>query len=237
MKTKKTEMPADARYHVSMVSANRKTGPIAVTTSGRQTCPTTCGLYGKCYATMTQLHYFWNNVTFGLAGTDWDTHIENLKKIPPHRPVRVNQAGDLPGDNVTIDHAKLQQMTEALGFNARRKAPAWTYTHKPMNDANKIAVVAANKGGFTVNLSADNMAMADDLYDTKAGPVVVIVKLGTPNTSTTPKGRKVVKCPAQYRDGVTCETCLLCAKGNRSVIVGFEAHAKNKKAISAIAGG
>lgn len=30
---------------------------------------------------------------------------------------------------------------------------------------------------------------------------------------------------------------MLCAKRNRSVIVGFEAHAMNKKAISAIAGG
>jgi hypothetical protein len=34
----------------------------------------------------------------------------------------------------------------------------------------------------------------------------------------------IIVCPAQTRDDVTCETCGLCARADRAVIVGFRAH-------------
>lgn len=43
-------------------------------------------------------------------------------------------------------------------------------------------------------------------------------------TSRTPAGRKVVVCPATGRDGVTCESCELCAVPGRRSVVGFLAH-------------
>lgn len=232
---KKLNIPTETKYHLTPVSANKKTGPIAVTTTGRQSCPPTCSLYGRCYATTTSLHFHWNHVTYGHRGTDWEQHLNDLRDIPSWRSVRFNQAGDLPGDGVTIDAKKLAELADILGSKSGRAGPAWTYTHKPMTKANAAAVRAANDSGFVVNLSADNMRHADELADTKAGPVVVIMQIGSARTVHTPAGRKVVMCPAQRSDTVTCETCLLCAKGNRSVIVGFEAHAVNKKTISEIA--
>lgn len=51
----------------------------------------------------------------------------------------------------------------------------------------------------------------------------------------TPKGRKVVVCPATHRDDVSCKTCGLCAVRDRKVIVGFPAHGVHKSRASAIA--
>ena len=50
---------------------------------------------------------------------------------------------------------------------------------------------------------------------------------------TTPKGRRVVVCPAQIKDGVTCSTCKLCSK-QRSFIVAFIAHGTQKKKVDEV---
>jgi len=42
-------------------------------------------------------------------------------------------------------------------------------------------------------------------------------------------------CPAQTREGVTCATCKLCSRANRSVIVGFIPHGGAKKKVLAMA--
>jgi len=55
----------------------------------------------------------------------------------------------------------------------------------------------------------------------------------TSNT-VTPAGRKVVVCPATQRDDVTCESCRLCARINRSVIVGFPAHGAGARKVNRI---
>ena len=49
---------------------------------------------------------------------------------------------------------------------------------------------------------------------------------------TTPDGRRVVVCPATYRDDVNCKSCGLCQKA-RDVIVGFPAHGARKGRIAA----
>jgi hypothetical protein len=52
----------------------------------------------------------------------------------------------------------------------------------------------------------------------------------------TPAGRKVVVCPATYRDDVSCASCGLCAR-QRSAIVGFPAHGAAKRKADAVAKG
>jgi hypothetical protein len=112
----------------------------------------------------------------------------------------------------------------------------FTYTHKPMDSAhNREAVKAANEGGFTVNLSANNLAHADTLSALGIAPVVVVLPIDSPAKVQTPAGRKVIVCPAQQRNNVTCETCGLCQKSARSVIVGFRAHGSSRKLVEAIA--
>jgi len=60
---------------------------------------------------------------------------------------------------------------------------------------------------------------------------VVVVLPSTQNQNTvTPKGRRVVVCPATQREDVSCATCQLCQR-QRDVIVGFPAHGTKRRVI------
>ena len=141
---------------------------------------------------------------------------------------RHNQAGDLPVTPAgTVDAVKLGALVRA---NIGKRG--FTYSHH--RDAQSVNWIRhANAWGFTVNLSANNLADADTLADYRAGPVVVVVVV-LPSTQTTnaktPAGRPVVICPATQRDDVSCATCQLCAR-QRDVIVGFPGHGTRKRVI------
>tara|TARA_R110002126_G_scaffold291144_1_gene450585 strand:- start:456 stop:890 length:435 start_codon:yes stop_codon:yes gene_type:complete len=141
----------------------------------------------------------------------------------------MNQAGDLPGLGENIDAHALGQLTRA---NNGRKG--FTYTHKHSTESNREAIRSANTNGFTVNLSANTLAHADELAEINCGPVVVVLPSDQIANTTTPAGRKVVICPATVRDDITCATCGLCQR-QRSAIVGFPAHGTGKRKASAVA--
>jgi hypothetical protein len=143
---------------------------------------------------------------------------------------RHNQAGDLAGTGDTIDVAALASLVSA---NVGKRG--FTYTHKPTdNPNNRDAVAYANANGFTVNLSADTLTEADELASLGIGPVVVVVTRDAPEKLATPQGRRVVVCPAQTRDDVTCQSCQLCARASRDVIVGFRAHGAGARKAEAV---
>jgi len=226
------------RFHLTMVSKNVKTGPIPVSTSAASTCPDECPLKSKgCYASAGgPLALHWRKVSEDGRGDDWQTFVSRISALPFGQLWRHNQAGDLPGENNQIDTDALAQLV-----NANEGKRGWTYTHKPvtgdgnLETCNRAAVRDANARGFTVNLSADNLAEADELKNADCGPVVVVLPVGSPLAMTTPAGNKVVVCPAQRPDSAaTCATCGLCQR-QRSVIVGFLAHGTQAKAASAIA--
>ena len=182
-------------------SRNKKTGPIPVSTSSAETCPT-CPLKGAgCYAESGPLAILW----------------------------RHNQAGDLPGAGNTVDREALRQLVKANG-----KRRGFTYTHKPATRSNLSAIRAANKAGFTINLSANNLEHADTLSDTQAGPVVVVLPVDTRKPVKTPNGRTVAICPATISP-VTCIDCGICAMPGRKAIIGFPAHGASKAKASNIA--
>jgi hypothetical protein len=205
---------------------------------GPATCPEACPLKAKgCYAASGPLNLHWKNVTEGKAGVSWSAFTAQIAALPEGQAWRHNQAGDLPGDNDRIDVAKLSALVEA-----NRGRTGWSYSHKPVNAkhiANRRAIAKANAGGFTINLSADTLAEADELAALNVGPVVVVLDAqdGTRADTVTPAGRRVVTCPATYRDDVTCASCLLCARRNRTTIVGFPAHGTYRKAAAAVARG
>jgi hypothetical protein len=123
----------------------------------------------------------------------------------------------------------------ALLVKANKGKRGFTYTHKPLDtQVERDAIRDANKGGFTVNLSGNNLAHADSLADLGIAPVVVVLPHDATSNTTTPKGRKVVVCPATQRDDVSCASCGLCAL-QRDAIVGFPAHGPSKRKASAIA--
>lgn len=229
------------RYHLTITSDNVKTGPIPVSTTGRQSCPDACPLKaGGCYARGGPLGLHWAQVTNGERGEALLAFAQKIRQLPENQVWRHNQAGDLPGAGNRIDPEGLSALVDA-----NRGKRGFTYSHKPilgvgnLETSNRASIRWANREGFTVNLSANNPAHADALADADAGPVVCLLQEGSPLTSQTPKGRKVIVCPAQRDDlpGMTCEKCQLCARADRSVIVGFLAHGSARKKASAIACG
>jgi hypothetical protein len=216
------------------VSGNAKTGPIPVSTTGRQSCPDACELKAKgCYASYGPSAIHWKKVTEGERGKDWADFCKDVKALPKGQLWRHNQAGDLPGSNNVIDATAMGMLIRA---NSGKKG--FTYTHYPMDvETNRTAVWAANVDGFTVNLSANNVAMADALFDLGIAPVVTILPRDAENVTFTPKGRKVVACPAEKSDRVSCATCALCQDNKRGYIIGFRAHGTAKKHVDLIAKG
>jgi hypothetical protein len=210
-----------SNYALTKVSSNSKTGKIPVTVSNRGTCPPSCPLLKNgCYAESyyTQLH--WDKVTNAERGTNWNEFINSIKSLPKRVLWRHNVSGDLVGSNDVIDAPALAQLVQA-----NKNKSGFTYTHYPMDNSNNIqAVKMANNGGFTVNLSANNIEQADQYKTLGIAPVVVVVGEDCDKVTFTANNNKIVVCPAQTSDKVTCSSCGLCQKSDRDYIIGFRVH-------------
>ena len=220
-------------FHITPKSKNAKVGKMAVTTSTATTCPAACPFKDNgCYAESGPLKLHWLKVTKGERGDDWSTFLDKIKDLPAGSKWRHNQAGDLPGDTQDLDSTKCVDLAKA---NEGKRG--FTYTHYDVLDnfQNAITVNIMNHLGFTVNVSANNLDHADKLCDLDIAPVATVLPIEQTTNTVTPKGRKVVVCPATYKDDVSCADCMLCEKRDRKVIVGFPAHGTSKKKASAIA--
>lgn len=212
--------------HLTAKSSNVKTGPIPVSTSSRDTCPITCSLRKNgCYADSGPLALHWDKVTTGERGMGWMEFCATIEALPVGTFWRHNQAGDLPvmSNGKTISALKL-----AVLVSANEGKSGFTYTHHDATiPENAASIKNANEKGFTINLSAESLTHADKLADMDIGPVVTIIDTDMPRTMHTPKGRKVITCPATYKDNISCATCHLCGK-QRETIIAFPVHGTSK---------
>lgn len=216
----------DVIVSITPASHNKKTGPIPVTTTSKESCPSTCPLRDAgCYADTGPLNIHWSKTTSGDRGGSWDDLLTFVRKLPRKQIWRHNQAGDLPHTDGKIDAAKVEALTKA-----NRGKRGFTYTHHdPSIPENLSAIAAANEGGFIVNLSVNGLDEVDDTVSIGAGPVVTVLPEDAEPTTHTPNGNRVIVCPAVQREGVTCQTCGLCAKADRKVVIGFPVHGVRKK--------
>jgi hypothetical protein len=210
-----------------------------VTTSPRATCPFACPLRrsastplaAACYAEHGALGGFvWTLLDrLPVGGTfqngnikvyGFDELLFAIRSLPTGSLWRHNVAGDLTSNNrTTVDPVALKLITEA---NTGRRGFTFTHFDVLTNLANREAIRSANANGFTINLSANSLAHADQLADLGIAPVTVLLPSHLEANTTTPKGRPVAICPTYTTEGVTCATCGLCAR-QRSTIVGFPA--------------
>ena len=136
------------------------------------------------------------------------------------------------GEKMKIDHSMMRQL-----IRANRGKGGFTYTHHNPFDADNAAIIAeSNRDGFTINLSSNKVTEADALAALGIAPVVTILPTGSTKVTYTPKGRKVVRCPAETSEKVTCQTCRLCQKTDRPII-GFTPHGSGKKVTEKVANG
>jgi hypothetical protein len=198
-------------------SGNRKVGPIPVTYRERKSCPPSCPQYRKgCYGDDFHTSLAWNRAD--RSGLTTPQLAAKIAALPDGQLWRGEVVGDIVGKGEWVDAYELGLIVRA---NMGRKG--FTYSHKKSAQAIRW-IRHANAWGYTINLSADDAGEADRLADLKAGPVVCIVPVDTPEHSYTPAGRAIVICPAQTRDYMTCSVCQLCQKADRKSIVGFRAH-------------
>jgi hypothetical protein len=226
------------KFLFTLVSGNKKTGPIPVSMSSKETCPDACAFKLKgCYAAAGALNIHWTKLTKGAMGMPWDAFISKLRTLRRGTLWRHNQAGDLAGANDSIDAVKLRELTEA-----NKGKHVICYTHKPVLDwqskeaaANRAAIVEAGANGFNINLSANNLQHADELLALGIAPVASVVPITQMVNCKTPGGARVVICPAVTRDNVTCSACGLCARANREYVIGFPAHGNAKRFVNGVA--
>jgi hypothetical protein len=98
----------EMQVHITMKSANVKTGPIPVSTSSADTCPGSCPFKKQgCYADSGPLALHWAKVTAGDRGMQWSEFCDVIAALPAGQLWRMNQAGDLPGAGETVDPVAL----------------------------------------------------------------------------------------------------------------------------------
>jgi hypothetical protein len=176
-------------------------------------------------------------LTEGAYGISYKEFYGEIRKLRKGQIWRHSAAGDLKHLGGQLDADSLRELTAA---NTGREG--YSYTHHDVESGphaahNREEIKRANEGGFTINLSANNLEQADRYKALGIAPVACVVPVGSPQSFFTPAGHKVVVCPAQTRDNVTCESCGLCAKSKRGAIVGFIPHGAGAKRADAIAKG
>ena len=246
-------------FSLTRISKNSKTGPIPTVVISNESCPTDCPLQGSgCYAELGPLAIHWSKVTDGNRGVEFKEFIEQVKTLPEGGLWRYAVAGDLPGKGNRISRKDTESLVAA---NAAIYGRGFTYTHKPPHKWDNGAIIeAANLNGFTVNLSSNNLAHADELLKLGIAPVVTIIpsdsgevveyrdpatgKMSTArrwSSTCTEEGNIVVQCPAEYRPEISCSNCgsgsAFCQRSNRKFIVGFTAHGPRMASASKIARG
>lgn len=222
-------------YHLTKKSSNAKTGPIAVSTTSRDSCSPSCPLFGNgCYAESGPLRLHWDKVSDGPwaekpRGNDIETFIRELKSLPEGTCFRHNQAGDLPHFNGSINAHALGLIANAC---AERKLIAWTYTHHDTEHyGNRELIKNAPEMGMTVNASSHSQTHAAELH--KQGiPSVCIVPKNESRKTWEHEGVKFLVCPAQWSEK-NCAECKLCSVADRSCVVAFKAHGTQAKKVEA----
>jgi len=217
--------------HLTARSGNSKTGEIPVTYRPMSTCEPTCaflptGDIGGCYGTG---RIFAIAAKFAQATVAYSALVERMRKgiSPSARFLRDRVVGDIVTDTSDIDHNYIS----AIADLAREFALIpFGYTHAWRRfTRDDVARVAAT--GYVMNASCETRADIRAAIDLGM-PVAIASDLVTEGeTFTRPDGTtaRIVTCPAQTRENVTCASCGLCARTNRAAIVRFQIHGMAKK--------
>jgi hypothetical protein len=183
---------------------------------------------------------FWRKLSAGKATNTLSLVqlMQRIRELPDGSRLRLNQAGDLPGNGVRLNETALR----LLAGNAQHLR-AWTMTHYPMRTGdghhgitgraaswNRRAVRNAAKQGLTVNVSANGIREVDANIDAGLPTCVVVPSDHTVKVVRTRKGRRVITCPGA-RGETTCEQCggakgPLCWRADRDYAIAFPAHGK-----------
>ena len=220
-------------FHFVKKSGNKKTGFMPVTYNSRLSCPDSCIFKNNgCYAENYHTRLNWDKVTSGERGGTFKELLNNIKALKPGTIWRACIAGDIPSNNKgVISRTYIKGITEA-----NQGLKGYTYTHNRLDIGENISLLkTANKQGFTVNISTETEAAADNAVLNNL-PAVIVVKSTEKRRSWLTKNKnKILVCPAQDETkNVNCIDCGLCQNRPKNLIIAFLAHGNMSKLIDKI---
>ena len=219
------------KFHFVKKSGNKKTGFMPVTYNSRLSCPDSCIFKNNgCYAENYHTRLNWDKVTSGERGGTFKELLNNIKALKPGTIWRACVAGDIPSNNKgEISRTYIKGITEA-----NKGLKGYTYTHNRLDIGENISLLkTANKKGFTVNISTETEAAADNAV-LNSLPAVIVVKSTEKRLSWFTKNKnKILVCPAQT-NGANCIDCQLCQHRPKNLIIAFLAHGNMLKLIDKI---
>jgi len=223
------------KFKFTAQSSNVKTGKIPVTMTERTSCPDTCALKKNgCYADNFPLSLHWDRVTD--TGISEDALLDSIRSLPAKQLWRHNVAGDLPHNNGLVDIDAFSRLVDA----AKHTKPIM-YSHHKLYPGNQILFAWARENGVIVNASCESIGDAYSAIRSGVNAVCIMPKDAKPVTKLTHPDSgeelaRVVICPAQQMDSVTCASCGLCARDRveSKVIVGFLPHGAKFKKVNAM---
>jgi hypothetical protein len=204
------------RTMVVPASTNTKTGKgCAVTYRTADTCPASCPLRASgCYA---RGRIFGIPARLGTEDGESYAAVRALADAPGVSLVRANVCGDVLTPDGTPDRPYLAALSDLAASR-----PTFSYTHAWRDLTPDIAP------GVTLNASCETAADLETA--TAAGWPTVVSDTGEEDSliGSTVAGRRVVQCPGQTRESVTCASCRLCARPRRAVTVAFVVHGSGR---------
>lgn len=232
---RKSPKPGSIAGMVVLLSANEKVGAAAATYAPIEgTCDSSCPFYSAdgdqtagCYAREGKVAMVERRIAMGLRGLSADTIAaieaaairDAAELVPEGRPLRVHVSGDCRTEKGA------RMISEACEV---WPGDVWTYSHVwrtiPRSAWGRISVLASVE---SVN---DARWAMDRGY---AAAIVVDKHPADGKAYRVADDAKIVPCPAQTRDDVTCESCGLCLNADKllalRLIIGFEAHGPGAK--------
>ena len=232
-------------YSFVAVSSNSKTGAIAVTSTSSESCPTSCPFvkiklidsikftFNGCYADYSYTGMAWRKLD--VTGLDYSQLLANIRHLDKFAKLRLNVMGDIAHKDQTILVELFEQLVEVI---VKRQLQTILYSHHDLSiESNLLAFKSAFDRGLHVNASCENIEQARSAIDNGINAVIVLPVDSIQKTIKAGDVR-IVRCPAEYNDRITCSNCMLCAKDRTAsrVVIGFTAHgtAKNKVSMAVI---
>lgn len=222
-------------WQIRAGTQNRKLGLGAYVVSlSSDTCPNDCPLKsGGCYAKQGHLRIHWDRLDAGESsdkgpgrwkGSGFSSLASALiRHVPAGTLLRIGDVGD-PSNNGRVSIALIR----ALGTLKRRGVRSIVYTHaKPADNRRALAVAA--ELGVAVNFSNHGH------LGTRPGGEGQRVTTVAPEYWETHEESTVgtLRCPAETRPDVTCDSCGLCSR-ERGYAIAFTAHGSQGKRVSEV---
>lgn len=214
-------------------SKNSKVGDVSATYVALKSCPTSCPLRGEgCYAELGKVGMYVRRLDRNAAGQDVDgrdmarAEAREIDSLSGKRALRLH----VSGDSRTFVNARIVA-NAAERYMARGGQKVWSYTHAWRDVAREAW------GAVSVLASCESLDDAAQALDEGYAPAVVVDAHPADGKASrvNAHGIKLIPCPAQTRDDVTCADCKLCWNDDmlrsRRAAIAFAAHGPKAKQV------